>query len=96
MTYQSFPNDYLDGGLSIRTYHHGFDEAIDEIGRVIRPGGRLVIVDWSATGAGEREHRDDEEYLDISTVQSDLLNAGFRIVNAHERRETYVVVGAKR
>lgn len=90
------PDDYLDGGLSIRTYHHGFDAALDEIARVIRSGGRLVIVDWSATGASERNTHHKGEYLDLSTVQSNLLNAGFRIVRAHERRETFVVVGEKR
>ena len=91
-----FPDDHLDGGVSIRTYHHGFDRALDEMARVVRPGGRLVIVDWSATGAGERDGRDDEEYLDLATVQSQLLDAGFRIVDAHERLETFVVVGARR
>jgi SAM-dependent methyltransferase len=91
-----FPDNHLDGGVSIRTYHHGFESALDEIARVIRPGGRLVIVDWSATGAGEREGRDDEEYLNIATVQSHLLEVDFQIVDAHERRETFVVIGARR
>ncbi|WP_265110828.1 class I SAM-dependent methyltransferase [Halosolutus halophilus] len=90
-----FPDNHLDGGVSIRTYHHGFGTAIDEIARVVRPGGRLVIVDWSATGAGEREGRDQEEYLALTTVQSALLRTDFRIVDAHERCETFVVVGTK-
>lgn len=91
-----FPENYLDGGVSIRTYHHGFETALDEIARVVRPGGRLVIVDWSATGAGEHNGRDEEEYLDLTTVQSDLLKTDFRIVVARERHETFVVVGTKR
>lgn len=91
-----FPDNHLDGGVSIRTYHHGFESALDEIARVFRPGGRLVIVDWSATGAGERDVREDEEYLTLATVQSDLLEADFRIVEAHERRETFVVIGVRR
>lgn len=88
-----FPDDRLDGGVSIRTYHHGADEALSEVARVIRPGGRLVIVDWSATGAGEREFGTDEEYFDLATVQAQLLDEGFRIRTAKERRETFVVVG---
>lgn len=91
-----FPDGSLDGAVSIRTYHHGFDAALPEIARVLRRGGRLVIVDWSGTGAGERNGRDDEEYFDLATVQSQLLANGFRITDAHERRETFVVVGARR
>lgn len=89
------PNDHLDGGVSIRTYHHGVHTSLPEIGRVIRPGGRLVIVDWSATGAGDREFRTDEEYFDLATVQSQLLDHGFRIRLAQERYETFVVVGER-
>lgn len=91
-----FPDNHLDGGVSIRTYHHGFESALDEIARVVRPGGRLVVVDWSATGAGERDGREDEEYLNLATVQAQLLEADFRIVEAHERRETFVVIGRRR
>lgn len=91
-----FPDNHLDGGVSIRTYHHGFESALDEIARVVRPGGRLVIVDWSATGAGERDGRDEEEYLNLATVQLHLLEADFHIVEAQERRETFVVIGALR
>ena len=90
------PNDFLDGGVSLRTYHHGFDDVLDEVARVIRPGGRLVVVDWSVTGGGERAGRDDEEYFDVATVQSQLLAHGFRIAEAHERYETFVVVGVRR
>ena len=91
-----FPDDTLHGGVSIRTYHHGMKTSLPEIARVMRPGGRLVIVDWSATGAGERDFRTDETYLDIATVQSQLLEHDFRISGARERRETFVVVGERR
>lgn len=91
-----FPDDHLDGGVSLRTYHHDFEPALEEVARVIRPGGRLVIVDWSATGARAYDGHDEDDFVDLATVQSALIDAGFRITDAHERRETFVVIGTKR
>lgn len=91
-----FAADALDGGVSIRTYHHEMGASLPEIARVIRPGGRFVIVDWSATGAGDRTSCVDETYFDLATVQSQLLDHGFRIRTAQERRETFVIVGERR
>lgn len=91
-----FPDGHLDGAVSLRTYHHDFDVALSEVARVLGPGGRLVVVDWSATGAGERETPVEEEYADIATAQSQLLEAGFRVDAARERRETFVVVASLR
>jgi len=61
-----FNDDHLDGAYSTMTYHEyapttsgGAETAsddrgsIDELARVIRPGGRLVTVDWSANGDPE-------------------------------------------
>jgi SAM-dependent methyltransferase len=87
-----FADGVLDGVFSTRTFHHGFEPAVEEVARVLRPGGRFVVVDWSATGAGDREPSVDEEYADLATVQSHLLDAGFTIRAAQERRETFVIV----
>lgn len=87
--------DELDGAISTRTFHHGFETALEEVARVMRPGGRFVIVDWSATGAGERETPVEEEYFDLATVQSLLIDSGFEIRTAQERRETFVVVATR-
>lgn len=90
-------DDALDAAVSVRTYHHGVAEALDEVGRLLRPGGRLVVLDWSATGAGERERgKDPDHYYDLATVQAELLDAGYRIRAARERRETFVVVASLR
>jgi SAM-dependent methyltransferase len=87
----------LDGAVSLRTYHHGVAEALPELARLFRPGGRLVVFDWSATGAGERERGPPaESCFDLATVQSQLLEAGFRIGSAQDRRETFVVTARYR
>ena len=86
----------LDGAISTRTFHHGFETALDEVARVMRPGGRFVIMDWSATGAGERDTPVEEEYFDLATVQSLLIDSGFEIRSAQERRETFAIVAVRR
>jgi SAM-dependent methyltransferase len=86
-------DDDLDAAVSLRTFHHGVAEAIDEVTRLLRPNGRFVVYDWSATGAGTRDRGPPAgECFDLAGVQSRLLDAGFRIVTAQERRETFVVV----
>lgn len=87
----------LDGAVSIRTFHHGVAEALPEVRRLLRPGGRFVVVDWSATGAGQRERGPAPDHCyGLATVQSALLETGFRIESAWERRETFVVLATNR
>ncbi|WP_332900229.1 class I SAM-dependent methyltransferase [Haladaptatus sp. CMSO5] len=92
-----FADGELDGAISLRTFHHGVAEALPELARVLRPGGRFVVFDWSATRAGETERGPPADMcFDIATAQSLLLDHGFRIQRAKERRETFVVVATRR
>lgn len=96
---QSTPlnDDELDGAVSLRTFHHGVSDSLNEVARILRPGGRLVVVDWSATSVGDRERGPaPEECFDLATVQTLLLEHGFKIQYAQERRETFVVVATLR
>jgi ubiquinone/menaquinone biosynthesis C-methylase UbiE len=91
-----FETDELDGAFSTMTYHEFASEAaFGELARVIRPGGRLVIVDWSADGDGQSGPPVDERYI-ASDAASALGEAGFEIVSQSTRPETFVVIAVKK
>jgi hypothetical protein len=82
---------------------HRFVERLQRLRARLALGGyvRLLVerrpaavrfLDWSATGAGDRDRGPPvEACFDLATVQSQLLDAGFTIDSARERRETFVV-----
>jgi ubiquinone/menaquinone biosynthesis C-methylase UbiE len=88
-----FDDGQVDAAISLRTFHHGVADALTEISRVLRPDGRFVVADWSATGAGERDRGPDRaDCFDLAEAQTHLLAAGFEIRAATERRETFSIV----
>ena len=90
-----FDDDALDGAFSTMTYHEfASDGSLAELARVIRPGGRLAIFDWSADGEGRRGPPVDERYA-ASEAADALENAGFEIVTEGMRPETFVVVAVR-
>ena len=87
-----FPDDALDAAFSTMTYHEFATEAsLAELARVVRPGGRVVTVDWSAQGDGADGPPTDERY-DLGHAVSAFADAGFAATHAVERRETFVTV----
>ncbi|ESS10700.1 MAG: methylase involved in ubiquinone/menaquinone biosynthesis [uncultured archaeon A07HR60] len=85
-------DDELDGAFAVNTYHEfAGDGAMHEVSRVLRPGGRMVIVDWSSRGLGEMGPPTDQRY-DLAAACEHLGDAGLQIRRARERRETFVVV----
>ncbi|WP_181687182.1 class I SAM-dependent methyltransferase [Halorhabdus salina] len=83
--------DQLDAVYSTMTYHEFAGEAaLAELARVLAPGGRLAIADWSAEGAGQRGPPVEERF-DAETVVEQLSEAGFTINRTADRRETLVV-----
>jgi ubiquinone/menaquinone biosynthesis C-methylase UbiE len=87
-----FADDALDAAFSTMTYHEfATDESLAELARVVRPGGRVVTVDWSARGDGADGPPTDERY-DLGHAVSAFADAGFVTTHAAERRETFVCV----
>jgi len=84
--------DALDRAYSTMTFHEfAGTGALAELARVIRPGGRLVSVDWSAAGASESGPPLGERH-DLDSAVDLVRDAGFSIVSSDERPETFAMV----
>jgi ubiquinone/menaquinone biosynthesis C-methylase UbiE len=87
-----FRDDSLDGAVSTMTFHEfATPEALAEVARVLRPGGKVGFADWSAAGVG-RDGPPVAERFEASEARSMLAAAGLTVDRAEDRRETLVVV----
>ena len=86
-----FADDSLDAAFSTMTHHeYASEAALADLARVVRPGGRLVTVDWSADGSGEDGPPLDERFgAEAATAQ--LETAGFAIDTVRDRPETFAI-----
>ena len=85
-----FEDGALDGIFSTMTYHEfSGEEAMAEIERVLRPGGRIVVVDWDRNGTGEGGSVPEERH-DLGHAVSALSEAGLTVDHAAFRTETFV------
>ncbi|MFW5919266.1 MAG: class I SAM-dependent methyltransferase [Halanaeroarchaeum sp.] len=86
-----FEDESHDAAYSTMTFHEFVSQgALAELRRVLRTGARVVIVDWSSLGEGERGPPVDARY-DAAEATSLLESAGFTVETARERPETFFV-----
>ncbi|MFC5279969.1 class I SAM-dependent methyltransferase [Halorubrum rubrum] len=82
----------LDAAFSTMTFHEfADDDAVAELGRVLRTDGRLAVFDWSADGSGEDGPPTGERY-GLADATAMLEAAGFDVVHGTTRTETFAVV----
>jgi len=85
-----FDDDALDAAFSTMTYHEfSGEESLRQLARVIRPGGQLVTVDWTANGDGQAGPSLDERHT-LGHAVSAATDAGFTVDHAASRIETFV------
>lgn len=87
-----FDDGGVDAAFSTMTYHEfASDDALAEVHRVLRADGRLVVVDWAATGSGEHGPPLDERFT-AAEAAATLRANGFRIEHEAVRPETFYLV----
>ncbi|MGI0017196.1 MAG: methyltransferase [Nitrosotalea sp.] len=96
------PEDSVDRILVLEVYHH-FDypgEMLSHLGAALKPGGRLVIVDFykrrGAMGDGDRALQHIR--LDEDGVIKEVEENGFRLVSQHEHipKRQYLAIFEKK
>lgn len=86
------PEGSLDAVLSTMTFHEFATEAtLRELRRALAPDGRLVVVDWTSDGNGERGPPLDERY-DVDDARRLCGAADLDVEFARARPETFVAV----
>ena len=86
--------DSLDAAFSTMTYHEfAGEQALRELSRVLDSQGRLVIVDWAATGSGSHGPPIDERFSATEAADA-LRHHGFSIEFEAVRPETFLLIAS--
>lgn len=96
-----FPDASFDRVMCLEAAFHFPDrlQFLSEVSRILRPAGRLVVVDFAWNSDAERAHRDDPEtkivrdiwqwndFSSISEYERMSKAAGFRMLSSHDWSE---------
>ena len=90
-----FDDAIFDAAYTTMTFHE-FDtgQALEEIRRVLRPGARFVVVDWSQDGQGERGPP-LQARVGPETAVDEIEEAGFEVEHSRGRPETFFVTAIR-
>lgn len=90
-----FEPDTLDAAFSTMTYHEfATPAALATLFTVLKPGGRLVTIDWAKDGDGEAGPPRAERFSMQDAIEA-LTDAGFEITMQSNRPETFFIVATK-
>ena len=69
----------MDNAITVAVWHHVPDSqlAVRELFRVLKPGGKVVAVDWIASGGHHHRHQEKEWIFDSQAMTAHLNQAGF-------------------
>lgn len=82
------PNESLDAVLVVNAYHEMTEHVamLERMSAALKPGGRLVILDRSASDASDsRERQVDRHELSIDLAERELEAAGLEVLQRDER-----------
>jgi len=90
-----FRSGRVDAAFSTMTYHEfATPDALAELFRVLVPGGRVGVADWTRAGPGDDGPPLDHRY-DVSTAADAFRAAGFDVERATERHRTFALAARK-
>jgi ubiquinone/menaquinone biosynthesis C-methylase UbiE len=96
----AFANDTFDAVVSLKALHEMANpkEVLEESNRVLKSGGRILLIDWVGGAAKTKSHAHALKYFTPERLEGVLLGTGFVDVRVelNKEGELMLVEGSKR